>query len=213
MALIAVSCIYGLILTVLTLFDNIKQYVIPAIDDPFAVKCLEASSDWVGFEPCVGIVLILCTIAFCILIRRRKTTASAIVLSAGNIFFLLTTMICAVGEVEKYTQASAVDFFISKKGEDCLICPVYYNTYAHYFYSDRKPENAMEDFEILKKEDFGRKCYFVLKDYEEDLALFMSEVPEAQLLYRQSGFAFFVREASQSAKGQPGGDQQNGKIE
>lgn len=211
--LIAISAIYGAIFTVLTLFDRIKHLIIPLIDDPFAVKCLQAQSEWVGFEPAAGLVLIAATVIFCIAFRRRRKMRSLAVLAAGNVFFLLTTMICAVGEVEKYTQASAVDFFISHKGEDCYICPVNYKSYAQYFYSDRQIANTCEDYSYLSEADLDKDCYFVLKDYDGDIALFLERTPDAVHLYSRSGFAFFVRHKAGEALPAEQGESQDGQIE
>jgi len=192
--LIAISSLFGIILTVLTLFDKIKGYLIPYIQDPFAVKCLEAESDWVGFEPLIGVILISCTVIFCILFRRRRSLGNLAVLAGGNLFFLFVTTVCAVGEVEKYTQASAVDFFIQHKGEDCYIETAYYKSYAHYFYSDRQPQNNCDDFEYLCKAELDKPCYFTVKDAEWELEQFSKDAPDAIFLGSKSGFTFWVRE-------------------
>ena len=192
--LIGIACIYGIILTALTLFDSLKGRIIPLIDDPFAVRCLEAESEWIGFEPAIGIVLIICTAVFCARLRRNRRIGDFAILAGGNLFFLVVTTICAVGEVEKYTQASAVDFFIGKQGEDCYIIPVNYKSYAHYFYSDRQPENRCDDYEFLTSQKLDKTCYFVLKHIDGDMDDFRKDVPDAELLYCKSGFAFWKRE-------------------
>lgn len=211
--LISISALFGIILTILTLFDRLKGYIIPNIADPFAVKCLEAESNWLGFEPAVGILLIICTVIFCIRFGRHRRMRNFALLAFGNVFFLLTAMLCAVGEVEKYTQAAAVDFFISKQGEECYICPVNYKSYAQYFYSMRKERNACEDYEYLRKADLDKTCYFVLKDYDEDVRKFTEETPDARFLYRKSGFAFFVRSNAEAAPHKCSGDCEHCQVE
>lgn len=196
--IISIAAMLGLALTLITLFDKFKQQIIPFVKDPFAVSCMEAKSQWMGFEPMVGIVLIGMTIWFCVVFAKKRKLKSFLILGAGNVFFLLTTILCAVGEVEKYSQASAVDFYISKKGEDCYILPTYFKSYAQYFYSDRTAQNTCDDFEILSKSDLDKPCYFVLKDIPEDLERFKSDVPSAEYLYRQSGFVFFVRKQTEN---------------
>jgi len=189
-----ISVLFGSALTFLTLFDRFKGMIAPYVKDPFALSCMDAESEWLGFEPAVGIILILLTVLFCFSFGRHRTIRSFMVLATGNVFFMLTTILCAVGEIEKYSQASAVDFYISRKGEDCYIIPTYFKSYAHYFYSDRQPENTCDDYGYLSSAVLDKPCYFVLKDIPEDLERFKSEVPDAEYLYRQSGFVFFVRE-------------------
>lgn len=191
--LIGTAAVYGIAFTGFTLLDKFKHLLIPYIHDPFAVSCMEAEASWKGFEPVIGIILLGCTIAFVVLFSKRKNTAAFACLAAGNLFFILTAMYSAVPEAEKYSQASAVEFYIDRKGEDCYIKPAYFKSYAHYFYSDRQPQNACDDFEFLSTGPIDKPCYFVVKDMPKRVERLKREVPQAQFLYRRSGFQFFVR--------------------
>jgi len=192
--LIICSVVYGLAFTALTLFDNFKDKLIPYVNDPFAVSCMDATSEWVGFEPIVGLVLIVATVWFCISFKKERKCLSFIILAVGNLFFLMTAMMCAVGEVEKYSQASAIDFYLERQGEDCYVQPAYFKSYAQYFYTDRQPGNACEDFEWLSHGPIDKDCYFVVKDIPEDVEKFVSDVPDARFLYKRTGFCFYLRE-------------------
>lgn len=191
--IIIIAVLLGIVFAALTQFDHFKEKLIPYIADPFAVSCMSAKSEWLGFEPLAGLVIIFCTIWFCIKFRKTRDARSLLILAAGNIFFLLTAMICAVSEVEKYSQASAVEFYVSKQNEDCYITPAYFKSYAQYFYSARKPENKCDDFEWLSKGPIDKPCYFVVKDIPSDIERFWTETQDAELLYKESGFLFFVR--------------------
>lgn len=192
--LIVISALFGIVLTALTLFDSFKWKIAPFIEDPFAVSCMEASSDWKGFEPFTGLILIAATVAFCILFRRKRSLPVLGLLAAGNIFFSMTSILCAVGEVEKYSQASAIDFYIERQGEDCYVYPTYFKSYAQYFYTARQPANSCDDFEFLSRGALDKRCYFVLKDIPSDIERFREDAPDASFLYRRSGFQFYVRE-------------------
>lgn len=192
-ALIVISALWGLLLTALTLFDRFKDSLAPYVEDPFAVSCMEAASDWKGFEPAVGIVLIAMTVAFCIGFKRNGKARNFVFLAAGNLLFGMTVILCAVPEVEKYSQASAVDFYIERQGEDCYVKPAYFKSYAHYFYTCRQPQNSCDDFDWLRSASLDKPCYFVVKDIPEDVERLRSDVPDAEFLYRRSGFRFFVR--------------------
>jgi len=186
---------FGIVLTALTLFDSFKDKIIPYVKDPFAVSCMEASSQWSGFEPFVGLVLIVATVWFCISFKRSRSGLSFAVLAAGHWIFALTAIICAVPEVEKYSQASAVDFYIERQGEDCYVQPAYFKSYAQYFYTMRQPQNSCDDFDWLCRGKIDKPCYFVLKDEPGNAERLRNDAPEAELLYRRSGFLFLVRKA------------------
>ena len=198
--LIGTAVVYGLAFTALTLFDRFKHLIVPYVKDPFAVSCMEAESAWLGYEPIVGLVLIGCTIGFVVLFSRGRNLKSWAVLAAGNLIFILTAMYSAVPEVEKYSQASAVEFYIDHKGEDCYVRPAYFKSYAQYFYTDRKPENRCDDFKWLATGPIDKPCYFVVKDIPKKVEKLKTEVPNAEFLYRRSGFQFFVRYPDKPAK-------------
>ena len=112
----------------------------------------------------------------------------------GQLAFCLTAILCAVPEIEKYSQASAVDFYVERQGEDCYVKPAYFKSYAQYFYTLRQPQNALDDFETLCRGPIDKPCYFVLKDEPGAAERLRNDAPEAQLLYRKPGFLFFVRQ-------------------
>ena len=211
--LIGTAAFFGLGLTALTLFDRFKDRIAPMVHDPFAVSCMEASSEWKGFEPFVGALLVAATIWFCVSFGRRRQLRSFIVLAAGNLLFAMTAILCAVPEVEKYSQASAVDFYIGRQGEDCYVQPAYFKSYAQYFYTLRKPENRCDDFEWLSRGPIDKPCYFVVKDIPEKVEQLRADVPDAEFLYRRSGFQFFVRKQPAEQQDAAEDDAQQGKVE
>lgn len=192
--LIALAVFFGTAFTAFTLFDHWKQYIIPYVQDPFAVSCMEAESSWTGFEPIIGILLIAATIWFCVRFIRNKKLGSFLPLAVGNILFLMTALVCAVPEAEKYSQASAVEFYIERQGEDCYVHPLYFKSYAQYFYTMRQPENACEDFEWLTKGNIDKPCYFVIKDAPWEREQIKADVPDAVFLGQKPGFLFFLRQ-------------------
>lgn len=190
--LIAIASLFGVAVTALTLFDRFKTYLYPLVKDEYTLHSMKATSDWIGFEPVIGIVLIVCTVVFCRRFRRSSTIPNLAILAAGTIFFIFTTMLCAVGEVEKYSQAPAIDFYIGKQGEDCYIYPME-KSYAHYFYSARQPENRCADREWLTSGDIDKPCYFVVKNDPKKIQELLDVVQDEVKLYEENGFVFYVR--------------------
>lgn len=210
--LIGIATGYALVLILLATFDLYKDKVIPFVHDPFAVSCMQAQSDWKGFEPFVGLVLIGTTIAFCALFKKGPQARHFTVLAAGNLAFAITSILCAVPEIEKYSQASAVEFYIERQGEDCYVQPAYFKSYAQYFYTMRQPQNNCDDFDMLCRGPIDKPCYFVVKDNLKDIQRLRDDAPEAELLYGKPGFLFLVRKNSQQAPEQEDGDDQQGGV-
>lgn len=207
--LIGIAVFFGALLTFLTFFDRVKDVIAPYVHDPFAVSCMEATSGWSGFEPLAGLALIVCTVMFCIRFGRWRNARSFCMLAIGNLVFLMTVVLCGVSEVEKYSQASAIDFYMERKGEDCYVKPAYFKSYAQYFYTDRQPGNKCDDMEWLGSGPIDKPCYFVLKDEPGNIERLAGDVPDARFLYKCSGFVFFVRksQAEQTDEGQQQGQQ------
>ena len=191
--LIGTAAVYGLAFTGLTLFDRWKAKLAPMVADPFAVSCMDAELSWIGFEPYLGVFLLGMTIWFCVRFSRRRKLGSFLPLAVGNILFAMTALLCAVPQVEKYSQASALDFYEERKGEDCYVQPAYFKSYAQYFYTDRQPANTCEDFQWLSVGPIDKPCYFVVKDIPAEVARLEQDVPEAVFLERRPGFRFYVR--------------------
>ena len=212
--LIVIAAGYALVMLAITTFDLYKDKLIPFVHDPFAVSCMKAQSSWVGFEPFVGLVLLGATIAFCVLFRKSVKARHFVILAAGNLIFAITSILCVVPQVEKYSQASAIDFYIARQGEDCYVQPAYFKSYAQYFYTLREPQNNCDDFQWLCRGSIDKPCYFVVKDIPEDVQRLRDDAPEAELLYGGPGFLFFVRQNGlESAEQQDGQGEQGGVPE
>lgn len=191
--LIFVALFFGFAVAFLTLFDRLKTGIFPYVTDEFTLGSMQATSHWTGFEPLFGVILVLFTLLFCVKIQKKATMKTLLFLLSGSLFFISVTLYFVVPQIEKYSQAAAVEFYISKRGEDCYIYPTT-KSYAHYFYSDRLPLNKCADQELLTYGAISKPCYFVLKNYSEDILEFKRKVPDAKLLYKKNGFVFFVRD-------------------
>ena len=191
-ALIVVALFLASALIFITLFDRIKPSLFPCITDEFSLGCMQATAHWIGFEPVVGVILFLLTLLFCVKIQQQTTINTLLLLLGGSLFFISVTLFLVVPQIEKYSQAAAVEFYESRRGEDCYIYPTS-KSYAHYFYSDRLPANNCADEKFLMHGALDKPAYFVLKNYRDDVLAFRGNVPDARLLYQKNGFIFFSR--------------------
>lgn len=190
--LIVVSSVFGLAITIVTLFDSYKTVLFPYVKDEFALGNMHATAQWIGFEPVFGLILIVSTVIFCIKIKKNPTFKTLNILLFSSLFFVAVSMLFVVPQVEKYSQAAAIEFYQSKKGEDCYILPTS-KSYAHYFYSDRLPQNKCDDIEWLMHGKLDKPCYFVLKNTHSKVSDFTKNVPDAIRLYEKNGFIFYLR--------------------
>lgn len=190
--LIVLASIFGLAITLITLFDKFKALLFPYVKDEFALGNMQATAQWIGFEPIFGIVLIVTTVLFCIKVSKSPALKTFIILLTGSLFFVAVSMFFVAPQVEKYSQAAAIEFYESKKGEDCHIYSMS-KSYAHYFYSNRLPENKCADKDVLLQGILDKPCYFVVKNKKQKIADFIKDAPDAIFLYNKNGFAFYVR--------------------
>lgn len=186
------AIIYGVALIAIPYIDRFKQLIIPYVQDEFAVGNLQATSTWHGFEPVIGVILVVAAVVFFVRTRQKLTLQPILILLAGSLIYISTTMFFVVPQVEKYSQAAAIEFYKNKINEDCYIKPTF-KSYAHYFYSERKPENNLDDLDYLTSEKLDKPCYFVVKNTKKSVKIFTEKAPDARLLYDKNGFVFYVR--------------------
>ncbi len=189
---VVLAVIYGAAIIAIPYIDKFKHAIIPYVKDEFAVGNLQATSSWFGFEPLIGIVLIAAAIIFFIKTTKALTLQPLSILLIGSLIYIAATMFFVVPQVEKYSQAAVLEFYKSKIGEDCYIKPAF-KSYAHYFYSERKPENKLDDFDYLTSAELDKPCYFVVKNTEKAVKRFTEKAPDAERLYDKNGFVFYVR--------------------
>ncbi|MFV0392460.1 MAG: ArnT family glycosyltransferase [Paludibacteraceae bacterium] len=186
------AIIYGIVLVAIPYIDRFKHLIVPYVQDEFAVGNLQATSTWYGFEPVIGIILIATAIVFFVRTKKELSFRPILILLFGSLIYISATMFFVVPQVEKYSQAAAIEFYKSKIGEDCYIKPTF-KSYAHYFYSERKPANNLDDLDSLVSKKLDKPCYFVVKNTKKSVARFTDKAPDAQLLYDKNGFIFYVR--------------------
>lgn len=191
--LIIIACLLGLAVALVTQFDNFKHLLYPYILDEFAIGNMQASATWYGFEFAFSIILIIGVVWMCIKSNKILSYKNLCIMCASCIIFIYSALVFIVPQVEKYSQAAAIEFYESKKAEDCYIYLPYFKSYAQYFYSDRQIKNKNADASYLMHGQLDKDCYFVLKDISSEISIFESEVKDAKLINKKNGFAFYVR--------------------
>lgn len=186
-----IAVLLGLAVSAIPFIDSFKHALIPYIGDEFAVKNLQATSHWFGFEWLIGLILIASVIFF-IALKKKNPSGAITFLLTGCLIFIYLGMYFVTPQVEKYSQNAAIEFYKDRRGEDCYIYPIH-KSYAHYFYSERQPQNTNADKEFLQRGVIDKPAYFVLKSQYTEEEDFLRETLNPEKLYEKNGFIFYVR--------------------
>lgn len=186
-----VGLIVGIALIALPNIDLYVDKLIPLVDE-FTAGNLHADGEWRGFEWVTGIVLIASIIGFLIYTRKSQLRKGIFSLLTGCMVTMFFGVLWVVPRVEAYSQRALIEFFQSKKGEDCYIYPTF-KSYAHYFYSERLPENSCADREYLMEGDVDKPTYFAMWNTRGDESWFLDNSKDAVRLYDKNGFLFYAR--------------------
>jgi 4-amino-4-deoxy-L-arabinose transferase-like glycosyltransferase len=171
---------------------NIKK-LIPYVHDSFAQANMAADVHWSGWEGLIGILMVVAIVIGLWRLRNGQYELAAWTFFTGTALVIFTASAVIVPKVERYSQAAAVDFFISRQGEDCYANVLGYGSYAQLFYTQKeKPADPRSyDEQWLLTGDIDKPAYFVSKVDRIDR---YKAYPQLKELYRKNGFVFLKRE-------------------
>lgn len=193
--LIVIAAVIGLAISALPLIDMFKHEVIEAdiIKDKFAVEGLKANVEWTGAEWLIGLGLILGTVAMLVLILRNRMQPGIIGIFIISLFSVSLAMRVVVPRIEPYSQGAAIEFYEYLQDKDCYIETIGFKSYAHLFYSRKKPQANPASFQVdwLLKGQIDKPAYFVSKiTSAEEVSNSYTGLKE---IYRKNGFVFWLR--------------------
>lgn len=191
--LLIIASLIGIALAALPIVDRYKQAVIDSgtIKDTFAVENLKAQVHWTGCEWLIGAFLIIGT-TIMLLIRKQKLQTGIIGIFIVSLLSVNMAMMVVVPRIEPYSQGAAIEFYEYLQDKDCYVETLGYKSYAHLFYSRKKPQVNPNSYQIdwLLYGAIDKPAYFVCKinvadDVKKNYAL--TEI------YRKNGFVFLMR--------------------
>ena len=175
---------------------NLESFMFLFEKDAFARENMNADVPWSywDFIPAIWIILGL---IFSFVSLRNKNRLQKWVYGhfIVNAIWVQLALFFFVGKVERITQRAAVEFYKSIENEFCYVTTYKFKSYAHLFYSAKKPplNPKHSDSEWLKHGEIDRDVYFVCKvNHKTRLE---EEVPEAQWIGTKNGFYFYIRQA------------------
>ncbi len=162
--------------------DSVKNLI---KNDPFALASLDAKVGWTGWESLIGAVLLtgLAT-GFYFLKKEKNELATAVWLGSGA-FFVSFGLVFFIRKIEGHSQRAAIEFYESKRGENCEIRTHKFFSYAHHFYQKQMPRDTNLTAD---------KFYFVAKIPRLDG---LADNPAFSEIYRKNGFVFYERKPAE----------------
>ncbi len=112
------------------------------IKDPFALANMQAKVNWTYADLLPGLLMLIGVVSY---IWKRNQIAFW--LSSSLAIYAFLVMI--VPKIEAYSQRAAIEYFESIKAKDAEVYPFGYKSYAHLFYSDKRPEEKGSELQYL----------------------------------------------------------------
>ena len=191
--------IFSILLIVFPLILINIQTFLPMITDKFTHGLLSANVQWFGIEYFIGIIYLAAIITSIILFKRKFYLKGFLTLFAGGVLVVLLFLPLIAPKIEKYTQATPIEFYQKLKGQDCYVHVLGYKSYAHYFYS-QKPYSASAKAKGISHDEYegwllngeiDKPVFFVCKNKGSEKYL---QNPKLKLLFSLNGYVFLKRE-------------------
>jgi 4-amino-4-deoxy-L-arabinose transferase-like glycosyltransferase len=166
-------------------------------NDNFALENLKANIHWELWQGWPGIVLAVGSLVGYWYWRINNPWNVAHIVFGSGAVFVTFTLAFYIRNIEGISQLSAIEFYESKKNEDCYIRTLGYKSFAHLFYSAKKPvvgDVHQDDMEHLLHEQQTKPVYLVAKLKDPNHPPTVEGFKE---LYRKNGFVFLEKKAGQ----------------
>jgi hypothetical protein len=187
-----VGLVFSIMLIIVPLIAEYKDFVIPFVKDKFAVACLKTTVEWSGYEFLIGFLYLVFLSISIYKILKKKTYFGVVLMSYSTAFCMFIYLPAVVPKIEKYSQASAINFYQSLSGKNVYVIPVGFKSYAHYFYFKKQPNQRKEadSEEWLINGPIDKPAYFVAKITNKD---YFDSKPDCKLIKQEGGFLFYER--------------------
>lgn len=185
-----IGSLLGMAILLLPVVGIYKDALIPYIKDPFAVANLSAAVSWSWLESLWGLFY-LAGLWYSLIRMRRNLQKGFLALCLVQVIAIEATVLHFTPKIEAISQRAAIEFYEQFQGQDVLIYPLGFKSYAHLFYSRKQPQDVPYYSQDQLLEGAGNKpVYFVAKimDAEKYNAL-----PQLKEIGRKNGFVFFER--------------------
>jgi hypothetical protein len=141
---VCIGVVLGTVMFALPFADQLIPSMIRngLVNDKFAEASFLAGTDWVGYEWFIGFLVLLVSVYSGWRYFKGKIVQSWNAIAFSGVITFSLAMMILVPHVEDYTQNAAIEFWKSKRGDDCYVETLGYKSYAQYFYSESNPMSA-----------------------------------------------------------------------
>jgi 4-amino-4-deoxy-L-arabinose transferase-like glycosyltransferase len=181
-----VGILFGFILAAVPYLGEHAFEFSPMIQDVFVQGNLQAPVAWSGWEKGIGLVWIA-AIAYFLFRKGAVKPMQMFSLMASGVLLIMVYMAIVVPKIEGYTQATPIDFYVSKVGQNVYIETVGFKSFAHLLYF-QKPAGSPSGETLLEAKQVDRPAFFVMKvDAEEKFKYH----PNLIFIKEENGFLFY----------------------
>ena len=180
----------GIIFTALPFIMMQKNAWVHLVDDVFAQGNLAANVSFSWVDGIGGYAILGATLYF--FVARNKQLATQLLFIAMGLCCFVTSAMLAP-KVEAISQRANIEFFEARQKEDCYVETWGYKSYAHYFYTMKKPfsnDSARNVDWLINSKNVDKPTYISIKIQD---APHFDTLPTLQKLYAKNGFVFYKR--------------------
>jgi hypothetical protein len=197
----------AIVIAALPLVGIYKDKLVRLIDDPFAVGNLQANVPW-SYAECAWGIIYLIGIWVAVAMMKKNFQRGMIVLCVLQLVIIEVTVLHFTPKIEAISQRAAIEYFESFKDKDVYVHPLGYKSYAHLFYTDKKPslnpnytikggvDSAGNSYPPKVNEQWlltgklDKPAYFICKIMDEKK---YDTMPQLQKTGSKNGFVFYMR--------------------
>lgn len=189
-----VGIVWGIAISLVPALGKNVDVLIRIINgkDLFAESNLRAVVFWSYYESLYGLLyvfaLVLAGIFFAI--KQKRFGISLLLISTCLVIQVVTVMFTP--KIEKYTQGAAIEFYQSKKGEQCYIETLGFKSYAPLFYAEKSKDLPYYSQQELLNEYIEYNVYFVCKIDKKEK--YLEDYPQLEVLEEKNGFVFLQKQ-------------------
>lgn len=167
------------------------EWIIPMMNDPFAVASMKVPLDMSGLEFSAGAIFLMLLVLSFYYLRKGQNMAFVLSNALGLGLSLLLVLLLIIPKVERFTQGPSIEFYTSLQNKDCYVESFGYKSYAQYYYV-QSPENKREeakDMTWLLTGEIDKPVYLISKCTNIELDTY----PGFRFIREKGGFRMYVR--------------------
>jgi 4-amino-4-deoxy-L-arabinose transferase-like glycosyltransferase len=161
--------------------------------DQFALENLKANIHWELWQGWPGILLAVGSIVGWYYWQKFHFWKASQIVFVSGALFVFFTLVFYIRNIEGYSQAAVIEFYESKSQEDCYVRTIGFKSFAHLFYSNKRPIHGdihQDDLDSLLHGHPQKPVYLVAKLTDHEHPPHQEGFRE---LYRKNGFVFLEK--------------------